>query len=171
MRWVSIKILTADATTDAGELGILRSLAKLCKGSLGSKCIVQLLDEFSHQGPNGTHQCLVFELLGPTVDMVTSDYYSVYSDPEESLEPDIVLKISEQLLKAIAFMHEAGYVHGGRISYEMLAVLQSIILLLFSAADLQQILVAGTLPLRAATCPRQPEKTFSTSLEAQSQRS
>ena len=118
--------MTADATTDSGELGILRSLAKLCKGSLGSKCIVQLLDEFTHQGPNGTHQCLVFELLGPTVDMLTSDYYSVYSDPEESLEPDVVLKISEQLLKAIAFIHEAGYVHGGTISYEMLAVLRHI---------------------------------------------
>ena len=163
--------MTADATTDSGELSILRSLDKLCKGSLGTECIVQLLDEFSHQGPNGTHQCLVFELLGPTVDMVTSDYYSVDNDPEESLEPDIVLKISEQLLKAITFLHEAGYVHGGMISYETLAVVQSITLPFFSAADLQQISVAGTLPSRVATCPRQLKKTFSIFLEALSQRS
>ena len=123
--------MTADATTDSGELGILRSPAKICKGSPGSKYIVQLLDEFFHQGPNGTHQCLVFELLGPTVDMVTYDYYSVDSDPEESLEPDIVLKMSEPLLRAIAFIHEAGYVHGGTISYEMLAVQQPMVLLFF----------------------------------------
>jgi len=120
MRWVSIKIITAKAITDSDELGVLRSLAKLCKGSLSSKCIVQLLDQFSHYGPNEIHQCLVFELLGPTVDMVISDYYSNYNDPKESLEPDIVLKISEQLLKAVAFIHEAGHVHEGTISYRYL---------------------------------------------------
>lgn len=120
MRWVSIKIMTADTTAYSHELSILESLAKSCKGSLDSRYIVQLLDEFSHQGPNGTHQCLVFELLGPTLDMVTSDY-SDYDDREERLEPDTVLRISEQLLNAIAFVHEAGYGHGGMTSHAMLA--------------------------------------------------
>lgn len=26
-----------------------------------------MLDEFELEGPNGTHQCLVFELLGPSI--------------------------------------------------------------------------------------------------------
>ena len=120
MRWVSIKIMTADATACSHELGILNSLARHWHRGLRSTHIVQLLDDFTHQGPNGTHQCLVFELLGPTLDMVTSDY-SDYNDPEQRLESDTVLRISEQLLNAISFLHEDGYGHGGTKSYEMLA--------------------------------------------------
>ncbi len=106
--------MTADATAHSHELLVLKSLAKR-QSSTSSTNIVQLLDDFPHQGPNGTHQCLVFELLGPTLDMVTSDY-SDYNDPEQRLEPDTVLKVSEQLLNAIAFVHKAGYGHGGMTS-------------------------------------------------------
>ena len=112
MRWVSIKIMTASATVKSQELALFRSLTKLCDGNLSSRYIVQLLDEFLHQGPNGTHQCLVFELLGPTVDMIISDCDPF--DPEDIPEAEVILKISEQLLNAVAFIHEAGYSHGGR---------------------------------------------------------
>ena len=113
MRWVSIKILTVSATVESQELALFRSLTALCDGDLSSRYIVQLLDEFLHQGPNGTHQCLVFELLGPTVDMIISTYHDL-ADPEDILEAETTLKISEQLLNAVAFIHEAGYSHGGR---------------------------------------------------------
>ncbi|KAF6241419.1 hypothetical protein HO173_000129 [Letharia columbiana] len=43
--------------------------------------------------------------------MVVSDY-SNYDDREEWLDPDIVLRISEQLVDAVTFLHEAGYAHG-----------------------------------------------------------
>ena len=111
-RWVSIKIMTASATVESKELGVLRSLSTLCNGDLGSRYIVQLLDEFLHLGPNGTHQCLVFELLGPTLDRVISDYRDL-ADAEDALEAEVVLKIAEQVLNAVAFIHEAGYSHGG----------------------------------------------------------
>ena len=35
------------------------------EGDLDSEYIVQLLGDFLHEGPNGCHQCLVIELLGP----------------------------------------------------------------------------------------------------------
>ena len=112
--WVSIKILTADDTISSRELRIIQSLAAKCneKGP-GSAYIVRLLDHFLHLGPNGTHQCLVFELLGPTLDKIADQYFSYY-DPECRLEPETVFRISGQLLKAIAFVHEAGYGHGGK---------------------------------------------------------
>ena len=113
MRWVSVKIMTASATVKSQELALFRSLTALCDGDLSSRYIVQLLDEFLHQGPNGTHQCLVFELLGPTVDMIISTYHDL-ADPEDILEAETTWKISEQLLNAVAFIHEAGYSHGGR---------------------------------------------------------
>ena len=144
--------MTADATASSRELAVLQSLVERCKGSLSSRYVVQLLDDFSHQGPNGTHQCLVFELLGPTLDMVTSDY-SDYNDPEERLESDIVLRISEQLLDAVAFVHEAGYGHGGTTSHKMIAD-TTFVFLPSSLADMQQTLAAGTLPLHAVICRR-----------------
>ncbi|KAJ5422613.1 hypothetical protein N7491_011058 [Penicillium cf. griseofulvum] len=60
------------------------------------------------KGPNGVHQCLVFELLGPSVDKVLSDYH----ESQDKLEPEIVLRISTQLLKAVKFIHSAGICHG-----------------------------------------------------------
>lgn len=74
--------------------------------------IVQLLDSFSHHGPNGIHQCLVFELLGPAVDIVLQDY----SEGCDKLDPEIILRMSTQLLRAIKFIHSAGMCHGGEYS-------------------------------------------------------
>lgn len=107
MRWVSVKILAADASTDSTEVRLLQSIGKVHENSSSSKYIVELLDEFLHQGLNGTHQCL---LLGPTVDEIISDYftgdvYTGYVDHEDRMEPFIVLKIAEQLLKAVELIH------------------------------------------------------------------
>ena len=110
-QWVSIKIITADSSKQSPELRNLLSLAGYCQERLHSKYIVQLLDHFFHQGPNGTHQCLVFELLGPTVDTVVQMVHEV----GDVLEPETILRISEQLLEAIAFIHEIGYAHGGMV--------------------------------------------------------
>ena len=101
----------ADNTKESSELRDFRSLAAHSQGSLCSKYIVQLLDEFLHRGPNGSHQCLVFELLGPSVDIILEEYREF----GDRLEPETVLRMSEQLLQGIAFIHEAGYAHGGMV--------------------------------------------------------
>ena len=69
----------------------------------------RLLDSFSHIGPNGTHQCLVFELLGPSVDTVVADYQT----GGERLDSEVILLVARQLLEAIDATHKAGYGHGG----------------------------------------------------------
>jgi serine/threonine-protein kinase SRPK3 len=106
---VSVKITRADRTDQSRELHNLRELAQKSSGNPGSKCVVQLLDELEHNGPNGYHQCLVFEVLGPTVAMEVQ----VMHEFRERLDTDTILKVSTQVLEAIAFMHEAGYAHGG----------------------------------------------------------
>ncbi|KAH6846962.1 kinase-like domain-containing protein [Chaetomium sp. MPI-CAGE-AT-0009] len=106
-RWVSLKITTAESTKSSQELLIHQALHKaLAK----PHHLVQLLDSFVHQGPNGEHQCLVFELLGPTVDYTVADYYR--GDDPESLPATIVLRITRQLLQTLAALHRAGYAHG-----------------------------------------------------------
>jgi serine/threonine protein kinase len=88
-------------------------LTERSQESLYRKYIVQLLDSFVHQGPNGQHgqhQCLVFELLGPTVARILGEY----NEANETIEPRVILRMSEQLLEAIEFIHDAGMGHGGK---------------------------------------------------------
>lgn len=73
----------------------------------------QLFDNFIHEGPNGSHLCLVFELLGPTINIIVGDYV----DDGKRLEPTTLLRICEQLLQAVAFLHEAGMAHGGKEAF------------------------------------------------------
>jgi serine/threonine-protein kinase SRPK3 len=100
--------LQANASKPSRELQILQQLRQ----KRAAHYIVQLLDSFIHQGHNGCHQCLVFELLGPSVDAVVADYHM----GGDSLEASTILRITRQLLKAIASMHAAGYAHGGLLS-------------------------------------------------------
>ncbi|KAI9651543.1 MAG: hypothetical protein M1829_002693 [Trizodia sp. TS-e1964] len=102
--WVSIKIMTAESTEGSRELASLRSL----KETAASNYIARRHDEFIHLGPNGRYQCLVFELLGPSVDSIASDY----REAGDQLDPEIILKIASLLLQAIAHIHGAGYAHG-----------------------------------------------------------
>ena len=104
--WVSIKIKTANSTEHSHELGALRALQEM----EASPYIVKQIDDFLHHGPNGYHQCLVFELLGPSVDFVLND---CDDDGEDQLDPETILKITTQMLQAISSIHAAGYIHGG----------------------------------------------------------
>ncbi|KAJ0110288.1 hypothetical protein J7T55_000721 [Diaporthe amygdali] len=59
---------------------------------------VQLLDRFIHEGPNGRHNCLVTELLGPSLASVCS----LYAEIEQFLRPETIMRASKQLLYDIS---------------------------------------------------------------------
>ena len=111
-QWVSLKILTAASSRESKERQNLQVLQNCSQASPSSKHIVQLLDSFVHQGPNGLHQCLVFELLGPNVGQILQWHV----DNEDNLEPETILRMSEQFLEAIKFIHDAGMGHGGKVN-------------------------------------------------------
>ena len=115
-RWVSLKILIADHPRESQEIRNLQLLKERSQESLYRKYIVQLFDSFVHQGPNGQHQCLVFELLGPTVARIIGEY----NEADETIEPRVILRMSEQLLEAIEFIHDAGMGHGGNVKLYLL---------------------------------------------------
>ncbi|KAH6689921.1 kinase-like domain-containing protein [Leptodontidium sp. MPI-SDFR-AT-0119] len=102
--WVSIKVKSADSTEHSRELGAFQVLQE----TAASHHIVRQLDDFVHQGPNGCHQCLTFELLGPSVDNIANDY----REGGDQLDPETILKITTQLLQAISSIHAVGYAHG-----------------------------------------------------------
>lgn len=60
-RYVALKIIIAQATSSQTELSILARLSAVAPNEPDSQHITVLLDEFQHHGPNGKHQCLVFE--------------------------------------------------------------------------------------------------------------
>jgi serine/threonine-protein kinase SRPK3 len=64
-------------------------------------------DSFQISGPNGTHECLVLELLGPSV----ADYLDVHSRLPGTLAKTVV----EQALLGLCFLHEHKVVHAGTV--------------------------------------------------------
>lgn len=62
--------------------------------------VVTLLDHFKHSGPNGEHDCLVFEPMGPDV----ARFERSVPDPWRKA-------VSKQLLTALNYLHEMGVVH------------------------------------------------------------
>ncbi|KAL8987509.1 MAG: hypothetical protein Q9169_008692 [Polycauliona sp. 2 TL-2023] len=81
--------------------------------SVGKQHLVMLLDKFEIQGPNGTHDCLVLPLLGPSVWQKAESYASGL------LHPELARKVARQVSEALAYLHSIGIGHGG--SYTFLA--------------------------------------------------
>lgn len=108
--------MTADCGVSTRELQNLEHLEEHSRGDLSLNYIVQILDWFTHDRPNGVHQCIVFELLGPSVDQVLVDYRV----SQDKLYAETIIRISTQLLKAVRFIHDSSMCHGSE--YIILAV-------------------------------------------------
>lgn len=80
--------MTADKSEHSHELKTLRSIMTTSQKHIYTKHIVKLLDAFLHEGPNGSHQCLGFELLGPTIDFVLNDFITSEDNPSRNLSED-----------------------------------------------------------------------------------
>lgn len=75
-----------------------------------SKYVVDLYDDFIHEGPNGLHLCIVTEFLGPSLSAIVADYHC----SGDRLEPEEIFRLTRQLLQATISLHEAGFAHGGK---------------------------------------------------------
>ena len=84
------------------EVRILQALTR----SGDSAGIVGLVDDFFHSGPNGTHLCMVFELMGQSL-LALIKFFNYEGIPKEFLT-----EIGTQCLVGLDHMHRAcGYVH------------------------------------------------------------
>ncbi|OCH92620.1 kinase-like protein [Obba rivulosa] len=109
-RQAAMKVLVGDFSNDTtgwderGTLGILRDRNTR---ALGYGHICQLLDDFVFQGPNGSHICIVTELMGPTV-------LDIYHCMPTAMPLFLVKRISKHLLLALQYMHDdCNIVHTG----------------------------------------------------------
>lgn len=92
------------------EREILTHLRNGDRRQLGYKYVCHLVGDFEHQGPNGTHVCLVFELMGETMRSFGAWF-------EESMIPyPIMRKFTIQLLATLDFAHDHNVIHTGKNS-------------------------------------------------------
>lgn len=75
-------------------------------------------DFFEISGPNGRHECLVLEMLGPSV----ADYLDAHS-LDERLPGELAKRVVKQTLLGLAFLHERGIAHGGMFMLQYLTII------------------------------------------------
>lgn len=79
------------------------------KEELGYAYICHLVDDFEHQGPNGTHVCLVFELMGETL----RSFGAWFKDNQ--LPYPVIHRFTIQLLLALDYAHGCDIIHTGEL--------------------------------------------------------
>lgn len=88
-----------------------------------------LLDEFEHRGPNGIHNCLVFEPMGPNVNTMVEELPQ-FNPRTRAMKvrypPRIARCILKQALEALSFLHENGIAHGDLQPGNMLLAINDI---------------------------------------------
>ena len=115
--YVALKIATSESNRSGEELKILKHLSTESQEHPGKSSVMSLLDSFEHRGPNGVHECFVFEAMGPSAGSF------IRSFPLESARPDSpsagclkhqlseVKSILRQILHGIDFLHKNGIVY------------------------------------------------------------
>ncbi|KAF5566762.1 CMGC SRPK kinase [Fusarium phyllophilum] len=112
-QYVALKILVSDEADQSQEVKILHHLAKVAPLE-SSQWTTQLLAEFEHKGPNGTHKCLVFEPMGPSVNQMLLDLADRERKfpSEMKYPPETAKRILRDSLKGLVFLHKHGISHG-----------------------------------------------------------
>jgi serine/threonine-protein kinase SRPK3 len=83
------------------EIRLLNSVKDEAVDNSLSQYVVQLLDEFTHIGPHGTHVCLVFEPMGKNILRLIKHY-------DYRGMPTYIVKImTRQLLQGLDFLHRS----------------------------------------------------------------
>jgi serine/threonine-protein kinase SRPK3 len=105
-----MKVLSAEcygAGTDIFELEILQHLRKADPYHPGYKYISVLEDSFTHEGPNGSHVCLIFKVMGESLS--TFRYWFT----NHQIVSPVAARFTTQLLQALDYAHTCGVIHTG----------------------------------------------------------
>ncbi|CDZ96412.1 srsf protein kinase 2 [Phaffia rhodozyma] len=101
-RHVALKVVKSDShytETALDEIQLLQRLSTADPNHPGKRHVVALLDDFQHVGPNGTHVCMVFEVLGENLLGLIKRYQ------HRGVPPHIVQQIAKQVLLGLDYLH------------------------------------------------------------------
>jgi len=104
-KYVALKIIRADSSGDDCPELLLDRLAGGIGEKGGSKYLSIPLDRFQVVGPNGSHLCFVYPVMGPRVS------YGVFRGSDDLDE--ILRRVCYGVTAAIASLHHQGICHGG----------------------------------------------------------
>ena len=106
-RYVAIKISVSEREGRNRELLVMQAIRS---GLPESPHLMQMLDHFECKGPNGSHDCLVLELLGPSVSDLLEEHFH-----GERLSGKLAKSIARQALLGLDLLHQQRIGHGGRL--------------------------------------------------------
>ncbi|KAF8990019.1 kinase-like domain-containing protein [Cyathus striatus] len=110
--FASLKVLSANSSANSSELSISRHLQQQQeKGDShpGKDHVIRIFDTFVIQGPNGTHHCIVTEILGINLNEKVEDFYG---NNHDHFPPDVTKKLAAQVALGVAYLHKCGIIHG-----------------------------------------------------------
>ncbi|TQS33330.1 hypothetical protein Golomagni_06330 [Golovinomyces magnicellulatus] len=105
--YVALKVSVANKNEKSREFQVLRTLAELNSEEIGSRHVMKMLDHFHIVGPNGKHECLVLEFLGPNVVDVREMYFD-----DKRLPAPLAKNVAQQALAGLAYLHNHNIGHG-----------------------------------------------------------
>ncbi|KAG0704632.1 kinase-like domain-containing protein [Suillus ampliporus] len=100
-RFVALKIVAADRTENNGEPALLKWLHTKPLDHMGASHVIQVHDYFQIQGPNGTHQVIVMDVLGSFHPLRTDT--NILKQQSRS--------VCYQLLSGLAYLQQEKVVH------------------------------------------------------------
>ena len=108
-RHVALKVVRSAAhytETAVDEIKLLNKIVQANPNHPGKKHVVSLLDSFEHKGPNGTHVCMVFEVLGENLLGLIKRWN------HRGIPMALVKQITKQVLLGLDYLHrECGIIH------------------------------------------------------------
>lgn len=108
-RHVALKVVRSAShytETAIDEIKLLKRIVSANPDHPGRRFVVSLLDSFTHIGPNGTHVCMVFEVLGENLLGLIRRYH------HKGIPERLVKQITKQVLLGLDYLHrECGIIH------------------------------------------------------------
>lgn len=108
-RHVALKVVRSAAhytETAIDEIKLLQKIVEANPKHPGKRHVVSLLDSFEHKGPNGTHVCMVFEVLGENLLGLIKRWN------HRGIPMPLVKQITKQVLLGLDYLHrDCGIIH------------------------------------------------------------
>ena len=101
-RHVALKVVKSDGHYTETALDEIQLLQRVVSSSLthsGRHHVVGLVDNFRHSGPNGSHVCMVFEVLGENLLGLIKRYQ------HRGVPQHIVKQVAKQVLLGLDYLH------------------------------------------------------------------
>ena len=101
-RHVALKVVKSDGhytETALDEIQLLQRVVNSSPTHAGRCHVVGLVDDFRHNGPNGSHVCMVFEVLGENLLGLIKRYQ------HRGVPQHIVKQIAKQVLLGLDYLH------------------------------------------------------------------